>query len=425
MLSAWSAAKVLPAAWIERSRRRYIRYIRVSPILLAANFFGHCSHCRRPSHPPMLTARPGVARLRRLAAPVARAFVHEQAKGARRGVERTAKTQLGPPRLDYARFIADPEATKRNAEQRRVEMEPGHVERLVEARTQHLDLEKQLNAARAEHGESSSLYRDVKKKRAKKDFHAQSSRLKGRVKELEAEYKVVDAAIAELAGVLPNWSHPDAPVGPEANAVEVDRFGPAPTTAQVERDHVHIAKHFGWLDTGASTMAVGASWPFMVGAFAQLEHAIINYALTIVCKHGYTPVSPPNVVVADVARRCGFQPRDGVDGPKQTYFLQNDKDHDDTHTLCLAGTAEIPLAAMMANSTTYRAALPTKIVAVGRAYRAEAGARGLDTRGLYRVHEFTKVEMFNVTAPEESDAALEDLRAIQKEIAQGLGLTVR
>jgi seryl-tRNA synthetase len=92
---------------------------------------------------------------------------------------------------------------------------------------------------------------------------------------------------------------------------------------------------------------------------------------------------------------------------------------------CLAGTAEIPLAALWANRTLSRDALPARVVGVGRAFRAEAGARGADTRGLYRVHQFTKVELFTVTAHEDSEGVMEEIRNLQKEIATGLGLSVR
>lgn len=325
-------------------------------------------------------------------------------------------------RLDYARLLADPAATKRNVTERGVPFAEEHVEDLRDARAYQLEMEKQMNAARAEHASISSLFRDQHKKRDKKTAIKEAREAKERVRDLEKKFTEADDDLFDLASTLPNFTHPDAPIGPEANAVEVERFGPETVDASEARDHVRIAEKFGWMDNAASATATGASWPYLMGAFAQLEHAIVGYALSKAIAAGYIVVSPPDVVLSDIAARCGFQPRDGENGPKQTYVVETD---DNQQSLCLAGTAEIPLAAMFANRTLYAAGLPTKVVGVGRAFRAEAGARGADTRGLYRVHQFTKVELFSVAREEESEEVMSDMRALQKDIAEGLGLSVR
>lgn len=335
--------------------------------------------------------------------------------------ERVEFPELPNPQLDYARLIADFDTTTRNAALRNMNTN-ADVEELQSLHLKAQATDEVLVEAKGELGTWSSAHRDQKRKRAKKDARKKYSELKDRVRALSAERENIERQMLDLAFALPNWSHPEAPVGPEPNAVEVERFGPEPIPAQEERDHVDIARKFGWMDTASSALATGSSWPFLIGAFGQLELALVGYALSVACKHGYTPVSPPDVVNTDVARRCGFQPRDGPDGPKQTYFLEAEEGH---YKLCLSGTAEISLAAMLADKTMYLAALPAKVVGVGRAYRAEAGARGQDTRGLYRVHEFTKVELFNVSPEQESDKQLEEMRAIQKEVAESLGLSVR
>lgn len=331
-------------------------------------------------------------------------------------------SRLPRPRLDYARLLEDPALTKRNVTERGLPFAEEHVEDLRDARAYQLHIEKELNEARHEHASVSSLFRDQKKKRDKKDMVKEARSAKEKVKDLEKQFNEADDELYDLASTLPNFTHPEAPIGKEENAVEVDRFGPPPVDANNLRDHVDIAEKFGWMDSRASALATGASWPYLMGAFAQMEHAIVGYAVSKAIAKGYTLVSPPDVILADVAARCGFQPRDGENGPRQTYNIEGEADE---QQLCLAGTAEIPLAAMFANKTLYAAGLPAKVVGVGRAFRAEAGARGADTRGLYRVHQFTKVELFSVTHNEESEHVMTDMRALQKDIAEGLGLSVR
>ncbi|KAG9076866.1 Serine--tRNA ligase, mitochondrial [Ceratobasidium sp. 370] len=167
--------------------------------------------------------------------------------------------------------------------------------------------------------------------------------------------------------------------------------------------------------------------------------------MEVACRRGFEPAIAPDVVKRDIADRCGFVPRDGgplhegaaESVPEQIYGVQSH--HGPTEGgLVLAGTAEIPLAALHANALYNPQELPRRTVAVGHAFRAEAGARGRDTRGLYRVHQFTKVELFSVTTGETrqqhaspevqekaSDRELEYLRNLQIELYENLGLTFR
>ena len=152
---------------------------------------------------------------------------------------------------------------------------------------------------------------------------------------------------------------------------------------------------------------------------------------------GWKAVAPPSVVYSHIASACGFQPRDH-NGEQQIYAIEQPEKDNAKPQLALAGTAEIPLAGMKANHTFEEAELPLKTVGVSRCYRAEAGARGANTKGLYRVHEFTKVEMFAWTLPDNmgedyfaaqpassSEAIFDEMLSIQKEVLEGLGLRCR
>lgn len=206
-----------------------------------------------------------------------------------------------------------------------------------------------------------------------------------------------------------------------------------------EHDHLAVAQKLthGGVDLSAGITATGPSWPYLLGQLSLLEHALSQYAIASTLRHGFCPVSVPDVIKTDIAERCGFRPRD--EAASQTYFASPSRG-DAEAPLCLAGTAEIPLAALVAKQTfavqqdavgnagaeIARMQLPLKLAALGHAFRAEAGARGADTRGLYRIHQFSKVEMFLVTEDgAQSDAALEQLRAIQEEVVGNLGLLFR
>lgn len=275
----------------------------------------------------------------------------------------------------------------------------------------------------------------------------QAKKLKARRGEYEVNLGTTEEELLEMSLALPNFTSERTPIGKEDKAVEIDRFGPWAKSPAAElevdprRDHLRVAEYYGLLDNEASATATGSSWPYLNGAAALLEMALINYAMSKAISKGYTPVVPPDVIKIDVAQRCGFLPRDSG-GAQQTFTLSPPPSFSSLHsesdsastpipTLCLAGTAEVPLAALYANRLLSHKDLPSKVIGVGHAFRAEAGARGADTRGLYRVHQFTKVELFAVTGNNEggeegvSDKAMEEMLEIQKDVLEGLGLSTR
>ena len=231
-----------------------------------------------------------------------------------------------------------------------------------------------------------------------------------------------------LALAIPNDSHPSSPLGSETAATTLSTHGPKPIPACPERDHLNVGRVLDLFDFEAGAIATGSSWYYLKNECALLEMALTNYALSIAIQHGFIPVTTPEVIRADVADRCGFYPRDPTNSSvSQMYHVtahgsSNSHSHPD---LVLAGTAEIPLAALFANKVIPFDALPAKIVGVGRAFRPEAGARGTDTRGLYRVHQFTKVELFAVTQEEDSEEMMEEIRRLQVRLFEGLGISFR
>ncbi|GAV27128.1 hypothetical protein PMKS-000589 [Pichia membranifaciens] len=184
-------------------------------------------------------------------------------------------------------------------------------------------------------------------------------------------------------------------------------------------DHKEIMEHLGLVNFSQATKVSGRGWYYLIGDGALLEQALIQYALKKARQAGFVMVLPPSIVRTEVTNACGFMPRD-TSNERQVYELQNED-------LCLTGTAEIPLAALYANHEFKSADVPLDLVGLSRSYRAEAGAAGRDTRGLYRVHEFTKVELFSWTFPDEKQSMDKFDRIVnfQKEFIKSLGLTAR
>jgi len=324
------------------------------------------------------------------------------------------------PVIDLSDVLDYPQDVKDNLRQRKFPLEPEMVDELRKMEIEAMGLRKELQAARER--------RNVVSKAPKGDMEArkEGAEVKKLLKEIEPKLNSLDKTIQSLALQLPNASHPHVPIGDETNARVVKILGPKisspPPAARPELDHLQLSSpsNFAWTDFPSSSLTTGSSWPLLTNEAALLELALTNYSMSIALSHDFTPILTPDVVRSDVSERCGFRPRDG--DAQQTYFLS---DGESVSNLCLAGTAEIPLVAMSAAQTFRQEQLPLKFVALGRAFRAEAGARGADSRGLYRVHQFSKVEMVVVCAEDESDRLLEDLKKIQEEILGGLGLSLR
>lgn len=247
--------------------------------------------------------------------------------------------------------------------------------------------------------------------------------LKTEILALEQEIAQIDEQLLSLASTIPNDTHPDSPLGPEAAAKVLAMHGPEPIPASPSRDHVSVGHSLKLLDQESAASVTGSSWYYLLNEAVLLELALTQYAMTKAMKKGFTPITTPDVVKADVAMRCGFQPRDNSDPPvHQMYHLQN---ADSSPELILSGTAEIPLAGFFANKIYEEKELPVKLVGIGRAFRSEAGARGADTRGLYRVHQFSKLELFAVCPRDQSNQVLQEMLDLQVDIFSGLGLPLR
>ena len=264
--------------------------------------------------------------------------------------------------------------------------------------------------------------RTIKDPTEKRNVLSEAKTLKAEIIQLEERLATVEEKLLGLALHLPNDTHPEVPIGSESAAVVLSTHGPPPTSPTSDRDHVTIGRALGLFDFEAASVVTGSSWYYLLNEAALLENALTNYAISVALKHGFRFVMTPDVIRADVALRCGFQPRDyNSDHPaSQAYQIAHSSPE-----LVLSGTAEIPLAGMFANRIFVENTLPLKVVGLGRSFRAEAGSRGADTRGLYRVHQFSKVELFVVCEEDASAQFLEEIRRIQIAIFEGLNFPFR
>ncbi len=211
-------------------------------------------------------------------------------------------------------------------------------------------------------------------------------------------------------------THPDAPVStdPAGNKV-VKTWGTPPKFDFAAKDHVALCETLDLADFEAGASVAGQKFYYLKNEAALLEIALIQYAMQSLVREGYTPVITPDVARVEVLEGIGFIPRDPDPNKRQIYSIA-DSD------LCLIATAEITLGGMHRDKILDAGQLPQRYVGLSHCFRTEAGAPGRDTRGLYRVHQFTKVEMFAFCLPEESDKIHAELLAIEEKIFQGLGL---
>ncbi|KAF8641245.1 hypothetical protein AX17_000879 [Amanita inopinata Kibby_2008] len=336
-------------------------------------------------------------------------------------------TTLPHPRLDYRSLSENITRKTKNALLRKAPLPEDAVSRVAKTYTDYKHVLNTLNAKRNIRtiiGERIRSISSTGDKKGKEDALQEAKVVKAEILHLEQELNRLESKLLGLALAIPNDTHPDAPVGPESAAVTLAVHGPKPIHADTKRDHVEICKQFDLLDLESAATVTGSSWYYLMNEAALLEMALTNYALSLAIQHGFKPVTTPDVVRSDIASRCGFQPRDNSDPPvSQAYHIEPHSPA--SPELVLSGTSEIPLAGMFANKVYNANMLPCKLVGLGHAFRAEAGARGADTRGLYRVHQFTKVELFAVTSQSSSDRLMEEIMALQKRILSGLDLPFR
>jgi seryl-tRNA synthetase len=233
---------------------------------------------------------------------------------------------------------------------------------------------------------------------------------------LNAELSPLDAELEDLLYRIPNPSLADVKIGKSEEENEVVKEVGEKTVFTFEpKDHLELGESLGIIDVERAAKAAGSRFNYYVGDGAMLAFALIHHAMNTAMKHGFTPMLVPMLVSAKVMRAMGYLEHGGHD---EIYYLPKDN-------LYLVGTAEQPLGAFHMDEMLSEKELPLRYVGYSSCFRREAGSYGKDTKGLIRMHQFEKIEMFSWTTPENSDAEHEKLLAIEEELVHSLGIPYR
>ena len=316
--------------------------------------------------------------------------------------------------LDRKFILANIEAVKQNCRNRNV---PEQIDRLVELEQQRRELLKQiedLNRQANEVSKSIGKAADETEREARK---AQGRDLRAQRDERQKRHDQLDAEILEIQRQIPNMAHPDAPVGVDDKAnLEIGRGQFQPRTFDFQPlDHLELGKKWDWIDFEGGARTTGAGFYFLKGELVLLDLAIQQFALNELVRRQFLPTLTPDLARDDVLEGIGFMPR----GPEtQVYSIENSD-------LSLIGTAEITLGGLYRDLVLDSETLPRQLVGISHCFRTEAGAAGRASRGLYRVHQFTKVEMFVFCKPEQSDGIHDQLKQIECDLFDALEIPYR
>lgn len=315
--------------------------------------------------------------------------------------------------LDKRFILENPGAVQKNCDDRGVRAD---ISRYVQLETQCRQLQQEIeDLSRQANVVSKSIGQ------AKDDAERDARKEEGRQLRESKETKQLEMdRIAAEAGAIyrsmPNLTHPDAPIGDENRSrelrrgqVEVKRFG-FPVL-----DHVAIAEQHGLIDFEGGARIAGNGFYFLKNEAVLLELALQQYAIELLVREGFIPTITPDLARGEILSGIGFIPR----GPEtQIYSIEN-------HDLNLVATAEITLGGLYSGEVIEAEKLPIKLCGVSHCFRTEAGAAGRASRGLYRVHQFTKVEMFAFTLPDQSEDMHNYFCDLECQIFDGLGIPYR
>ncbi len=313
--------------------------------------------------------------------------------------------------LRYIRENAD--AVAENCKNRGVRADVGLVVEMADRRS---ELIQELNGLKQRQNEMAKSVGKERDPEARERLIAESRGMKELVPEKEAELTVVEERLREEMLKIPNMTHPDSPIGrDDTENVEIRRVGEVPEFPFEPKDHVEIGESLGIIDFEAGTKVAGSKFYFLRGDAVLLELGLVRYAMDKLIGYGYEPVITPDLARDETLVGTGFIPR----GPETQIYSVEDSD------LSLVATAEITLAGSLAGEILDGEKLPLRLAGLSHCFRTEAGSHGRASRGLYRVHQFTKVEMFAFAESGQSEALHEEMVGIEEEIFQGLGVPYR
>jgi seryl-tRNA synthetase len=315
--------------------------------------------------------------------------------------------------LDLKFILKNREIIEKNCRLRNVQVNLDLIEELSKRRTELLP---EIEKNRYEINKITEQVKIARAETEKEKLIEKGKNLKKELKEKEEELRKIEASLKEEALKIPNLTHPKAPIGfSDRDNIVVKKVGEIRNFAFKPKDHLQLGIILDILDFEGGARTTGNKFYFLKNEGLLLELALVQYALEILTQEGFQLLLTPDLARLDVIEGIGYIPR----GPEtQIYRIEN-------QNLGLIATAEITLGGLFQNKIIKESELPMKLGGLSHCFRTEAGAYGKVSKGLYRVHQFTKVEMFIFSLPEESETMLNYLVETEIKIFSGLGIPFR
>ena len=303
------------------------------------------------------------------------------------------------------KFIRDNLAlVEKSAKEKGYKIDVGEVVRLDDERKKVLAEVEVLRAKRNE------IAGKMKGGKPSPELIAEGKEIKAKLADLEEELKEAESKLNTLVKTVPNVIFDDVPLGGEECSVEVKKWG---ENHEKGVDHLDYAVSRDWVDFERGAKVAGAKFYYLKGELALLENALLQYGLSKVLEHGFTYMTVPDMVSSRVLEGCGFNPRTSEQSDE--YYIEGED-------LAMIATAEMPLTGYHMDEIIDEDKLPLLYAGYSACFRKEAGAYGKYTRGLFRVHQFNKLEMYVFCLPEQSKEIHEKILQIEEDIWQGLGI---
>lgn len=299
---------------------------------------------------------------------------------------------------------------KANCQARRMDAD---IDTLVALAQERATLIARVQEIQRQQNEVARQTKQAKSEDERAGLIKQGRELKSELEQASLRSEAIEAETLELQRSIPNLTHPDAPRGDEN--VTLREEGVRKSFDSRPLDHVALCDRHGLADFEKAAKVAGSNFYYLRGDGVMLELALIHYALRTLMEEGFTPVTTPDLARTSILEGTGYIPR----GPETQIYSIAGQD------LCLIATAEITLAGMFSDEIIEVDDLPIRLAGLSHCFRTEAGAAGRATKGLYRVHQFTKVEIFEFTTPDQSEAAHQKLLAIEEKIFKGLEIPYR
>jgi len=317
--------------------------------------------------------------------------------------------------LDIKLIRQNPQPLRTSIERRQLDTETVNVDRLLELDGKWRELQTQTDTLRSQRNELSSQIKQLPGPE-RQGVIERVKALKQQLAEVEQQSEQLKAQRDALLRRMPNLLADDVPGGAtDEDNVEIHRWGDPPAFGFEPRDHVELGALTDTIDFERGAKVVGANFYYLKREAVLLEQALCAMAASKLVPHGFVPIATPDLARSDILEGIGFAPR-GAE--KQVYVV-------DEENLCLVGTAEITVGGYHANEILDAEQLPLRYLGFSHCFRTEAGAHGRESRGLYRVHQFTKAEMFILCDPSESTEHHEQIRQHEESLLQALQIPYR